>query len=70
MSAVKRGKTGVSGKAYPIFWRIQGAKEVIKMIASLGRFDKDEVAKQRMKIIKFYQESGVWRGGDQTSLWD
>lgn len=28
------------------------------MIASLRRFDKDEVARERMKIIKFYEEYG------------
>ena len=53
-----QGKTGVPTKAHSIFSRIQGAKKVINMIASLRRFDKDEVANQRMKIIKFYEEYG------------
>jgi hypothetical protein len=52
------GKTGVSGKCYPIFSRIRGAKVVMNMIASLRRFDKDEVANQRMKIIKLYNKYG------------
>src|SRR3990172_2029668 len=52
------GKTGTVSRAYPIFSRIRGAKKVISMIASLRRFDKDEVARQRMKIIKFYEEYG------------
>ena len=52
------GKTGVVGKAYPIFSRILGVKKVISMIASLRRFDKDEVAQERMKIIKFYEDHG------------
>ena len=52
------GKTGVAGKAYPIFSRIRGAKKVINMIASLRRFDRDEVATQRLKIIMLYDEHG------------
>jgi len=58
MSAVKRGKIGVSGKSYFIFSRIRGSKEVISMISSLRRFDKDEVATQRMRIINFYKTYG------------
>jgi hypothetical protein len=38
--------------------RITGAKKVIKMIESLRRFDIDEVAKQRLKIINFYNIHG------------
>ena len=52
------GKTGVPCKAYPIFSRILGSKKVINMIASLRRFDKSEVAKERMKIINFYNQYG------------
>jgi transposase InsO family protein len=53
-----QGKTGMSSKAYPIFSRITGGKKVITMIHSLRRFDKDEVAQERMKIIKFYERYG------------
>jgi len=53
MSQLKRGKIGVLGKSYFIFSRIRGLKRVINMISSLRRFDQDEVATQRMKIIKF-----------------
>lgn len=53
-----QGKTGVPSKCYLIFSRIRGAKKVINMIASLRRFDKDEVATQRMKIINFYNTHG------------
>ena len=45
-------------KAYPIFSRIRGLKEVKKVIASLRRFSRDEVAKERLKIIEFYDEYG------------
>lgn len=45
-------------KAYPIFSRIRGLKEVKIMLSSLRRFSKSEVAQQRMKIIKFYQQYG------------
>jgi len=45
-------------KAYPIFSRIRGLEEVKKVIASLRRFSKDEVAKERLKILEFYEEYG------------
>jgi len=45
-------------KAYPIFSRIAGGKKVISMISSLRRFDRDEVAAERLKMIKFYQKYG------------
>lgn len=45
-------------KAYPIFSRIRGLEEVKKVIASLRRFSKDEVAKERLKIIEFYGDYG------------
>src|SRR3990170_4142496 len=53
-----QGKTGVPGKAYPILSRIRGGEKVINMIASLRRFDKDEVARERLKIIMFYDTYG------------
>ncbi len=45
-------------KAYPIFSRIKGLKEVKNMLSSLRQFSKSEIAQQRMKIIKFYQQYG------------
>ena len=51
-------KTGVPSKSYPIFSKIQGVKKVMNMIYALRKFDKDEVAKERMKIIKFYKKYG------------
>ena len=58
MSGLKVGKTEVSSKAYPVFSRIAGIRRWFLMLASLRNFDKDEVAKQRMKIIKFYEKFG------------
>jgi len=45
-------------KAYPIFSRIRGLEEVKKMLKSLRKFSKDEVAQERLKIIGFYKEHG------------
>src|SRR3989338_3871891 len=45
-------------KAYPIFSRIKGLEEVKKVLKSLRKFSKDEVAKERLTIIEFYQEYG------------
>jgi transposase InsO family protein/transposase-like protein len=45
-------------KAYPIFSRIRGLEEVKKMLRSLRRFSKDEVAQERLKIIEFYKLHG------------
>jgi len=45
-------------RAYPIFGRIRGLKEVKKMLSSLRRFSQSEVAQQRMKMINFYQQYG------------
>ena len=45
-------------KAYPIMSRIKGLKEVNTMLSSLRRYSQSEVAQQRMKIIKFYQQYG------------
>jgi len=58
MSGVRFGKTGVPGKAHFIFGRIKGSKEVINLPLSLRRFSENEVAQQRMKIIKFYEKHG------------
>jgi len=45
-------------RAYPIFSRIKGLEEVKKVISSLRKFSKDEVAKERLRIIEFYEEYG------------
>jgi len=58
MSGLRFGKTGVPSKACFIFDRIRGSKEVINMLLSLKRFSQDEVAQERMKIIKFYESYG------------
>lgn len=55
MSVLKKDKTGVSSKAYPIFSRIKGLKEVKTMLSSLKRFYRDEVAQKRLRIVKFYR---------------
>ena len=45
-------------KAYPIFSRIKGIEEVRRMLNSLKRFSKDGVAKERLRIINFYEQYG------------
>jgi transposase InsO family protein len=45
-------------KAYRIFSRIGGWRRFQDMVTSLRRFSKDEVAQQRLKIIKFYESYG------------
>lgn len=47
-----------SAKAYKIFSRIKGYEEVKEMLTSLKRFSKDEVAKERLRIIEFYDQYG------------
>ncbi len=45
-------------KAYTIFSRIKGLEEVKKMLKSLRRFSRDEVAQERLRIIEFYAAHG------------
>jgi len=45
-------------KAYSIFSRIRGYRRFQDMLYSLRRFSGSEVAEQRMKIIKFYEQYG------------
>src|SRR3989338_9842615 len=45
-------------RAYPIFSRIKGLKGVKRMLSSLRRFSRSEIAEQRMKIIKVYEQYG------------
>lgn len=49
---------GHYAKAYPIFSRIRGLEEVKKVLKSLKRFSKDDVAKERLRIIEFYDKFG------------
>ena len=58
MSGLKFGATGVPTKAFFLFGRIRGWEEVRKMLSSLKRFTKNEVAQERLKILEFYQEYG------------
>lgn len=44
--------------AYPILSRIRGLKGVMPVIASLRKFSESEVAKERMKILSFYERYG------------
>jgi transposase InsO family protein len=45
-------------KAYSIFSRIRGYRRYQKMLSSLRRFGRDEVAQQRLRIIEFYKKHG------------
>ena len=45
-------------RAYPIFSRIKGLKGVKRMLSSLRKFSQSEIAQQRMKIIKVYEQYG------------
>lgn len=45
-------------RAYPIFSRIRGYRGYQKMLSSLRRFDRSEVAQQRLRIIEFYNRYG------------
>lgn len=47
-----------SSRAHFILGRIRHRKGVIKMVESLRRFDKSEVANQKLKIINFYNQYG------------
>jgi len=50
VSGVKFGATGVPTKAFLLFGRIKGLKEVRKMLLSLKRFSENEVAKERLSL--------------------
>jgi transposase-like protein len=45
-------------RAYPIFSRIRGYRRYQKMLSSLRRFSRDEVAQQRHRIMEFYDRYG------------
>jgi putative transposase len=45
-------------RAYPIFSRIRGYRRYQKMLSSLRKFSRDEVAQQRHRIMEFYDKYG------------
>ena len=45
-------------RAYPIYGKIRGWRWFQGMLFSLRRFGREEVAVQRLKIIKFYERFG------------
>lgn len=47
-----------SAKAYPILSRIRGLPKGYTMLTSLRKFDTNEVAQQRFKIIQFFETYG------------
>jgi len=51
-------KIGTSTHLKGILGKISYTKEVINLILSLRKFDSSEIARQRMKIIKFYETYG------------
>lgn len=52
------GKINQHTRGHTLFVNISGWKEVIKMAPYLRNFDASDVAKQRLKIIKFYEVYG------------
>jgi transposase InsO family protein len=45
-------------KAYHIFSRIKGLRRYLSMLSSLRKFNKSEIAQERLRMIGFYQEYG------------
>jgi transposase-like protein len=45
-------------RAFSVFSRIRGYRRYLDMLHSLRRYDKSEVAQERMRIIKFYDTYG------------
>ena len=58
MGGLKFGATGVPTKAFLLFDKLKSLKEVIKILSSLKRFSRNEVACERLRILEFYQEYG------------
>jgi len=61
-------------KAYLLFGRIKGLKEMRQMLLSLKRLSQDEVACERLKILESYQEYGGKAtlkafGVNQKTIW-
>ncbi len=45
-------------KSYPIYSRIPDYRGFKNMLYSLRKYESSEVGKEKMKIIKFYEEYG------------
>ena len=58
MSKQFRIHTGVPMHTFSIFGRIPYYRRWVRMLASLRKFTADEVAQERLKIIRFYDEHG------------
>ncbi len=59
-------------QVYPIYSRIKGYKEVVRMLYSLRKYSKSEVAQKRLKIIKFYEQYGGTEGkikSNERGIW-
>ncbi|MFH1185382.1 MAG: hypothetical protein V1755_10145, partial [Chloroflexota bacterium] len=50
--------TGVPMRGFSIFDRMTGYRRWVQMLASLRKFAADEVAQERLKILRFYEEHG------------
>lgn len=58
MSGVKFGNTGVPSHLHFIYGKIKGSKGVMSVISSLRKFESNSIAKERMRIISFYDTYG------------
>jgi len=58
MSVVKFGKIGVPSHVRYVYARIRGSKGVMPVIRSLRKFEDSDVAKERLRIISFYDSYG------------
>lgn len=56
MSSLKTGKTGHPCRAFYLYGRIPGYRRLSNMLYSLRKFNENEIAQQRLKIIKFYEK--------------
>jgi len=50
------GRIGCQTKAYSFFGRIPHWKEGLNMLSSLRKFSINEIAQERLRIIKFYEQ--------------
>lgn len=58
MSIYTKQVTGVSMKSFSRLGTIDHPEEVISMVASLKKFESSDVAKERLRIIVFYETYG------------
>ena len=58
MSGVKFGKTGIPSHLHYIYGKIRGSKGVMPVISSLRKFEANDIAKERMRMIDFYDTYG------------